>query len=268
MTCFVVALPAEARPLIDHYQLEPAGKGEFRTYRRGDRRLVISGVGKVAAAWASAFIQERAQDVWLNVGIAGHRDRAPGELARAHRVADFGTGECYYPTILGLPQIETLGVTTVDVPETRFATEDLFDMEASGFYKFALSSSSTELVQCVKIVSDNLHSGDSGTGSLTGARVTELVRQNLDAIDEIVFHLEGLATGLEPARARPRVEPFLEAWHFTTSEKRRLARVLSRYHALTTPPSAAELGRLKTASAVLHELDERVHALAAEQLEF
>ena len=265
MTRFVVALRAEARPLIERYGLDPTGEGEFRTFRRGDTSLVISGVGKVAAAWATAYIQEHPLEVWLNVGIAGHRDRSPGEITRAHRVTDSATGERFYPTLLGLPRLDTTGVTTVDVPETDFASDDLYDMEASGFYRSALSFSTSELVQCVKIVSDNR---DSGTKGLTGARVSELVTRNLDAIDEVVAHLEALAIELEPTRQTPDTESFFEMWHFTTSERRRLSRTLNRYRALTTPPAAQELSHAKTASAVLHELDERLHALALEQDEF
>ena len=279
MTRFVVALRAEARPLIDHYRLEafePGDDGAFRCFhgrhgRHGsDRSLVISGVGKVAAAAATASLHEKPLDVWVNVGIAGHRDRAPGELVRAHRVTDSGTGERFYPTLLGLPHIDTEGVTTVDVPETEFASRDVFDMEASGFYQTALRFSTSELVQCVKIVSDNV---DTGTDGLTAERVSKLVERNLDAIDDVVAHLETLATELEPLRSLgdvPDVEPFFEIWYFTTSEKRRLSRLLVRHRALQRLPTTEdfEFRQLKTASAVLHELDQRVRALALEQREF
>lgn len=280
MTRFVVALRAEARPLIDRYQLvaclpglpgEPGNDGAFRCFdgRHGSgHSLVISGVGKVAAAAATARLHENRLDVWLNVGIAGHRDRAPGELVRAHRVTDAGTGERFYPTLLGLPHIDTEGVTTVDVPETVFNSGDLFDMEASGFYPTALRWSTSELVQCVKIVSDNL---ETGTGGVTVERVSELVERNLDVIDEIVTHLETLATELEPVRRledASDVEPFFETWHFTTSQKRRLSRLLVRHRTLQTPPMASDFRQLKTASAVLQELDQRLRTLALEQRAF
>ena len=289
MIRFVVALRAEARPLIDRYQLEafvpgvpgePGDDGAFRCFhgrhgrhgrygRHGSgRSLVISGVGKIAAAAATARLHEKPLDVWLNVGIAGHRDRAPGELVRAHRVTDAGTGEHFYPTLLGLPHIDTEGVTTVDVPEAEFASRDVFDMEASGFYQTALRFSTSELVQCVKIVSDNV---DTGTDGLTVERIRKLVECNLDAIDDVVAHLETLATELEPLRSLgdvPDVEPFFETWHFTTSEGRRLSRLFVRHRALQGLPTAGDFRQLKTASAVLQELDQRVRALALEQREF
>jgi len=277
MTRFVVALRAEARPLIDRYQLEaivagvagePGDDGAFRCFHERDgsgRSLVISGVGKVAAAAATACFHEKPLDVWLNVGIAGHRDRAPGELVRAHRITDTGTGERHYPTLLGLPHIDNEGVSTVDIPETKFASRDVFDMEASGFYQTALRFSTSELVQCVKIVSDNV---DTGTDGLRVERVTKLVEQNLDAIDDVVAHLETLATELEPLPplgAAPDIEPFFETWHFTTSERRRLSRLLVRLRALQSLPTAEELRRLKTASKVLRELDQRLRTVTLER---
>ncbi len=265
MTRFVVALRAEARPLIDRYRLEalaPGDDGAFRCFHGGGRSLVISGVGKAAAAAATACLHEKPLDVWVNVGIAGHRARAPGELVRAHRVTDTGTGEHFYPTLLGLPHIDSEGVSTVDVPETTFASGDVFDMEASAFYQTALRFSTSELVQCVKIVSDN---ADTGTDGLTAGRVTRLIEQNLGAIDDIVAHLETLATELEPLRVAPDVEPFFETWHFTTSEKRRLFRLLVRLRSLQSHPTSTELRELKTAATVLQELDERVQTIALER---
>ena len=280
MTRFVVALRAEARPLIDRYQLEaivagvagePGDDGAFRCFHERDgsgRSLVISGVGKVAAAAATACFHEKPLDVWLNVGIAGHRDRAPGEIVRAHRVTDAGTGARFYPPLLGVPHIDTEGVTTVEVPETKFASSDVFDMEASGFYQTALRLSTSELVQCVKIVSDNLDTGTDGD-VLSGERVSELVERNLDAIDEIVTHLETLATELEPLRSlRVNAEPFFETWHFTTSQRRRLSRLLGRHRTFQRLPTAEDFRQLKTASAVLQELDQRSRTLALELREF
>ena len=172
------------------------------------------------------------------------------------------------PTLLGLEHIESAGVTTVDAAETSFASNDVFDMEASGFYETALSLSTAELVQCVKIVSDNR---ESGIGVLTAALVESLVERNLDTIDAIATHLESLNAALAPGRRRPDVTPFVAAWHFTTSERRRLSRLLERCHAFGAAPRPDELDeshRRDSASAVLSALDERLRSLAAEQSEF
>jgi adenosylhomocysteine nucleosidase len=271
MTCFVVALRAEARPLIERYQMKrlapvgPSTRSAFGTYRGHGKTLVISGVGKVQAAAATAHLHAPRLAVWLNVGIAGHRRRAPGELVRANRITDAATGKRFYPTLVGLSHLDSDGVTTVEVAETSFASDDLYDMEASGFCEAALRHSTSELVQCVKIVSDNLN---TGTGGLTSARVSELVHRHVDTIDAIVTHLESLATELEPLRREPDVEAFVDTWHFTTSERRRLSRLLERCNAFGDSVRADEFHRLQSASAVLGAIEGRLRALTMEQSGF
>ncbi len=265
MTHFIVALHAEAKPLIDHYGLEPTNERAFRVFEGGSRRLVVSGVGKVAAAAATTYLHDKPLDVWINVGIGGHRARAPGEIVRASRVSDGSTGARYYPTSVGLSRFEAEGVTTVDVPETAFASKDVFDMEASGFYPTALRFSTCELVHCVKIISDNL---ETGTDLLTGKRIGELVEGNLDTITTLVDHLETLATEIEPLRVVPDLEPFLQSWHFTASQKRRLLQILVRHRAFEQLPSAEDFRSSTTASAVLSQLADNLETLASEQQSF
>ena len=55
MLRFVVALAAEARPLIARYRLERlSSAAAFPLYRRGAAALVVSGIGKTAAAAATS----------------------------------------------------------------------------------------------------------------------------------------------------------------------------------------------------------------------
>ena len=88
MLRLVVALSAEARPLIEHYRLERDSEARaFKVFRRDDVALVVAGLGKVAAAAATSFLHLAAgggrNAVWLNVGIAGHGSRAVGEAVLA-----------------------------------------------------------------------------------------------------------------------------------------------------------------------------------------
>lgn len=262
MTHFVVALHAEAKPLIDHYGLKPADGPAFHVFEGGGRRLVVSGVGKVAAAAATTYLHDAPLDAWVNVGIAGHRDRAPGEIVLASRVSDGSTDERYFPTLVGLSQIDREGVTTVDTPETAFASNDVFDMEASGYYPTALRFSTSELVHCVKIVSDNR---ETGTDALTAKRIGALVEKNLERIAALVDQLESLATALEPLRTTPELEPFIHSWHFTSSQRRRLFRLLVRHGAFERRPSAEDFRASKNAAAVLSQLAENLETLASEQ---
>ena len=264
MTRFVVALRAEARPLIERYRLDADSDGPFRTYRGGGRCLVISGVGKEAAAAATAHLDDGPFGIWLNVGIAGHRDRAPGDLVRASRITDGASGERFYPSLLGLGHIESSGVTTVETPEGEFSSSDVYDMEASAFFVTAVRASTADLVQAVKIVSDNR---DTGTGALSGPKVSALIRDNLDAIDAVVTHLEALGDRLGPIRSAPDTSPFTGKWRFTTSQERELKRLLVRARALGATAATDGFGETATATEILSELTARVSRAALEQTE-
>ena len=84
MIHFVVALPAEGKPLIDRYGLRRRTlRSDYPIYEGNDITLIVSGIGKVAAAAATACLHASTNDhrpgVWLNVGIAGHSQRPVGE---------------------------------------------------------------------------------------------------------------------------------------------------------------------------------------------
>ena len=96
-TCLIVAaLPAEARPLIDHWRLkrEP-NSNAFAIYSNDQRspaiHLVVSGTGKINAAAACAHLYMHcrpAHACWLNIGIAGHAARDVGTALLVHYVVD------------------------------------------------------------------------------------------------------------------------------------------------------------------------------------
>ena len=283
MIAFVTALASEARPLIEHYRMEPL-EGAFRLFGSEGYRLVISGIGKVAAAAATSYLHARAGDapygVFLNVGIAGHRSRAPGEILRTHTVRDAATNAVYYPTLFGFKELESAAVTTVDTAEREFSADTLYDMEASAFYATALHFSTSELVQCLKIVSDNRETGTEGAGAGAGGggggggglskeHVSELVATHLPIIDQFAAHSGALAAELEPLRRHPEsLERFQNRWRFTTSEKRQLCRLLTRCLALGDRPRPEDYAAVPKASTVLHELDGRARALALEERGF
>jgi hypothetical protein len=268
----VVALAAEAEPIVRHYHLEPIG-GAFPCYRDDALSLVVSGVGKASAAAATAYLHaktgERSRGVWLNVGIAGHRTLDRGTLLLAHTVTDAATGKCWYPVRLGGPSIAAVEVRTVDCPETTFDRDldAVYEMEASGFFATALRFSTLELVQTMKVVSDNLETGLEG---LTARSISDSIASRLDLLDAMVEHYRVLATQLEPERGErldALVNDYRKRWRFTTSETRRLRRLLSRWETLEPgedhhPPA---LERVERGSEVLRSLETRVRSIASER---
>ena len=194
----VVALTAEARPLVTHFQLEPMPELEpLKAFRGADLTLVVSGVGKEPAAQAvdqlaNSHTAERPA-VWLNIGVAGHRQLDIGTVVVARTVTDAESGKVQQlepPDDLHL----TLGdVRTVAHVETRYESEALYEMEASAFCQRAALCTPPELIQVVKIVSDNLRSGSL---CVSARQVQGLMEDSFPRIDRLISSLHRRARRL------------------------------------------------------------------------
>lgn len=102
MLIWVCALHCEAKPVIDFYRLKKSHEhSAFDVYRGDDMTCVISGVGKVASAAASAWIAAGYRDhttlTWINLGVAGAAEHDIGELFLLNKVVDADSGQRYYP---------------------------------------------------------------------------------------------------------------------------------------------------------------------------
>ena len=266
MMNLVVALPAEARPLIERYRLsDKTTIGTFRVYRHADISLIISGPGKVAAAAATALLASHStpeiQAAWLNIGIAGHATCPTGQSLLAHRITDYATGKSWYPPQLFDLPTTTGSLLTVDVPENDYRQDVAYDMEASGYYAVACRFSSTELVQCFKVVSDNR---EQSTATLTAKHCTQLLAQKLDEIDLLLRALVSQAQEVNSWRApHAGLEQIAAQWHFTVSQRHQLAELARRWQVLMPdqPLWLSELDRKKNAAAVLQSLQQHLDSL-------
>ncbi len=196
MIRIVVALPAEARPLIQYFELKPpVFQGLFPIYRNDRITLVVSGIGKMAAAAATSYLYaisgEHRNCGWLNVGVAGHAYRNCGQGLLANRIMDKTTGRCWHPhNLLSLP-FEDAPLVTVDMPETEYPGEMMYDMEAAGYYFVACRCSSLELIQCYKIISDNRC---VSTVTVTPNRIGQLMVDHLENIGTLLQRLTDSAS--------------------------------------------------------------------------
>ena len=266
MIHIVTALPAEARPLIDHFRLhDKLTTGGFRIHEGNGIALVISGPGKVAAAAATALLASRltpgTQVAWLNIGIAGHANLELGQGLLAHRITDKASGQNWYPPRVFDSPLESAGLLTVDTPENDYAQAVAYDMEASGFYPVAARFSTSELVQCYKVISDNRK---QGTGSVTAQQCTQLLAARLEEIDSLVRTLGDLQQQHHGRHAsNDDISTLAGQWHFTVSQQHQLADLARRWRALI-PDQPMWLDSLKThdsAARVLSTLREHLDAL-------
>ncbi len=157
------------------------------------------------AGWAKEKIAGGPSAAWLNVGIAGHSTLSVGSVRLAERIVEVGSGRAESPPALAGVEIATDALYTVDEPELRYLLMGLYDMEASGFLRAASRGVARELVQVLKIVSDNPSSPPSRLDRRT---ISQLVAGALGEIEQTVAALGELA-GRAEARStdverRPR----------------------------------------------------------------
>ncbi len=230
MLNLVTALQAEAKPLIEQLSLKKlAASTVYPIYASDSCRLIISGTGKCNSAAATAWLASHTlptNRVWLNAGIAGHRDYKIGSIFCANRVVDFATGRNWYPVQI-TPPLPTEKLTTFDQPVTDYQANSLHDMEASGFMQTALRFSSAELVQCVKIVSDNL---SHDIQNISESMVHRLISDQHSSLQQLFDHLVSLETEPQAVNLGKLIDLLNNRWRFSVTQQRQLERLLQRYH--------------------------------------
>ena len=259
MLIWVAALHCEAKPVIDHYRLRKLPGLAFDVYQGEDMALIVSGVGKLASAaacaWIAAAHEQQAALAWLNLGIAGAAEHRVGDAFLLHQVVDDDSGKRYYPVPVARRYFPGNTCRTLGRPIHEYREDCLFDMEASGFMQGALYFSSAELVQCIKLVSDNHHCPDKPTRQ----QVSDLVYGRIDDITRQAEALAGLAHG------QAVLEPSPESWqqllslaHFSQTQRSRL-RALWRYlhnRGFETASLLKTLAPGADASAIIQALEE------------
>jgi adenosylhomocysteine nucleosidase len=233
-TFIYTALPCEAKPLITHFGLKKQlSISVFAVYCNNEICLTVAGVGKSAMAAAIAYTQAlfalNAPSVFVNVGIAGHCYHAVGELFLIDKIYDGDSGKNHYPPLVFKTDLHTASLQTVSKPLHNYHDSFICDMEASAFYETAARFSTGELIQCLKVISDNALSPVS---NITPQQVSELIAAQLPAIENLLAELKRLAQLITTS------DPMLwldltQRYHFTASERMQLKNQLSRWEVLT-----------------------------------
>ena len=187
----IIALKAEARPLVARYRLEPASGQRGVYFSDGGKiALAISGVGRRNAASAVERLYGMrtagTPSAWLNVGIAGHASEARGTALIAHEVLERSTGLRVYPCGPMPASLSATALCTVDEPEAVYETGWAYDMEGSGFMRAALAICAAGPVHCVKIVSDG---PQRPWESLSATAVEELIGAHTESIESVLEDL-------------------------------------------------------------------------------
>ena len=222
--CWVIALRAEAAPLIDAFNMKIVeNKSLFPIYANEEtgHALVISGMGSIKSAAAATFLKNHLKindySAWINLGVAGFFKDPIGDMYQANKVVSKESGAAFFPGLRLSKLIPAAILFTVSKPENGYKEKVLYDMEAAGFCEMAPSFSCNELTYVIKIVSDTPNSSSS---LITKHLVRELIEKQLSKISDILSEIEILVEEEKKRLSIPNeVIEFEKRFKFTETNK-------------------------------------------------
>lgn len=192
----------------------------------------MTGMGKInmagALGYALALFNNPQSPILINLGIAGHQREAIGALCLGHKIIDRESGRCFYPQMPIAVPCTSYSVWTGSQPNSDYTEDVLYEMEAAGFYEMAVKFSSSELIQVLKVVSDNV---GSSIANITEASVEEWVNRQLPAINALVAQLIGLRQ-INQTTTSAVYQELIDSFYFTVSRSLKLKALLQRWQLL------------------------------------
>ena len=264
MIHLVTALRAEAEPLIEAFALRrPEDGGGFEIFFGEGATLVISGVGRVAAAAGTAYLRALcpADAAWLNVGVGAHARLAIGTPVVAHKIVEAASERRWFPQLIVTPPFATATVCTVDRAVRQAEGDRLYEMEASAFFATATRWATAEVIASVKLVSDR--------GIVAGSDLCQRSARTMIAerADEIVAYARQLEALLDTVVQPPSdLAAILDRWHFSVTQRRQLGRLEIRARALGACLEELLPADARSSRQVLFELGNRLDRLSSEPL--
>lgn len=229
----IVALPCEARLLIDYYRLKKIQQSSaFSVFTNYDEtiHLIISGIGKIKAAAATTYLHlltgNCTHSTYLNLGIAGSHKYAVSDLVVANKITEQSTNKSWYPSTFLIHATHQDQLVTYDILQEKYMVP-MMDMEAAGFFQAVSLLVSQEQAHVIKIISDV---NEQSRQKINRTQVMGLIRKNIEMIDEIISDLLSLsAAEYCPDNTSEWVEVFKQRWHFTVYETYQLREILRRW---------------------------------------
>ena len=259
--CWVVALKSEAKPLISFFKLDlQSGNNIFPIYKNDKLRyaLVISGVGQVNAAAATAFLASKTNvppwAAWINLGIAGSADGEIGKIYQGIKVRSPDKNKIFFPGYRFAKILELMEIQTVDRPCPSVKNGVLHDMEASAFVDVATRFSCNELTFSFKVVSDIT---ETDMTFINKELAGSLIEVNLHIIQALLLEID-ILTQLEKQRLQvpAEIEEILGKFNFSVSRQNQLIRKFKKWRVVFPTRTVDDLiDGSKTAKDVLKYLD-------------
>ena len=157
---FLVALKHEALPIIDYFELTLNDKKYRNIFSNVEKNifLIITGIGIQNAKKAVAKLKQlnnNKNDIWVNIGIAGHETFKVGSIYEIKKVISSNNKNTFFTNSF-YNKVPTSTICCVNKEEKKYNNKYLYDMESYGFLEALDSLTIKENIFMFKIVSDNL----------------------------------------------------------------------------------------------------------------
>ena len=259
MIYIACALHCEAKPLVEFYKLKLDRTAVYPIFSNEFMSLVVTGMGKLVTAAAISYLYAHSKEVknaaWLNIGIAGHASHEVGTLLNIAKITDSNTGQNFYPARLyGVKGISSI-LTTVEQYNSFYPDGMTLDMEAAAFMSVVQKFTLLDMVQILKVVSDNQ---SHSTEEINKSFVSDIIQKNLDGIDETIQVLSSRQTEFAKINQYDLFDTIdFDRWHFSQYQQKELEKLLKKINALGISISAESLEPCKDGKSVLAYLQQR-----------
>jgi nucleoside phosphorylase len=230
------ALACEAKPLIKAWRLKKLSSSPHPVaiYINEQKVVVVTGIGKIAMAGAIGYVMALFANpdmpILLNLGIAGHKTLAVGDICLGEKISDSETGRSFYPPLTVIPPCNTGAIITHSKAHTAYNDDNIRDMEAVGFYEIAVKFSTSELIQVIKIISDN---AQSPIDKINESAVETWINDKVAIVEALLNDLMRLR---QPSVSDDPTEHLFKTlstrFHFTAANASKLKALLQRWQLL------------------------------------
>ncbi len=193
MIHFIVATSLESKIIIKRLNLKKINSSSgFDFFYNDNCSLTVTGIGKINSALgvAHTFFKFKSlpNNIWINVGLAGHKKEKIGRLILVNKICDHETQKSMYPFFLKDYKIKKLNCTCYAKPNFNY-DNSLSDMESSGFFFTANKYSTKEMIHSLKIISDNRSEKIDFKNSKI---INRVIDENFDQINNFVTDIKKL----------------------------------------------------------------------------
>ena len=197
---FVCALLPEAKALIQELGLSKQKiESPFALFKNESHQLVVSGIGKqnvplpLASFMALPPVRTQPGSTLALPDMVMHSWARPFTLLNPSSIRH---KNLIIPPSIFSSELAKSVLLTCDQPSTEYQPDTAYDMEGSAFFATASRFCTRELVQSVKIISDNPQSPVSGFDKST---VSSLITPAIPLLRILITEMEEIAREISPS---------------------------------------------------------------------